>query len=201
MNHVIFRSLLGLLIITSLMACDKKDGPPAPSATVSVPAAAPAALQAAAVPASQVRQASLDCDDRRILLEASCSPLNGPSLLACTKQSLTVTALPGETVKAARQFVPQPAADGEPPLVEEKISALSCERASTSARYIVADMFNGGNCEECEWQEVYDWDGKLVASNRDRKNPAPLFKDLAGDAKERVIGKKEFDGFYAGTPR
>ena len=110
-------------------------------------------------------------------------------------------ARPGGAVKGSRQFTPQPAVDGDPPLVEEKIGALSCERSSTGARYIVANMFNGGNCEECEWQEVYDWDGKLVASNRDRKKPDPLFKELAGDTAERVIGKKDLDGFYAGPPR
>jgi hypothetical protein len=211
MNHTISRTLLSLLIVSALAACDKKDVPqPAPAsraiaAAVPVPAPAAAASAAAdAAPAAlggQVKKAALDCDDRTIVLEATCSPLNGPGILACTKQSLTVMERPGGTVKAARQFAPQPTVDGDPPLVEEKIGTLSCERAKTATRYIVANMFNGGNCEECEWQEVYDWNGKLVASNRDRKNPDPLFKELDGDAKERVIGKKELDGFYATPPQ
>lgn len=165
---------------------------------------APAAAPGDAAPAaltSEVKKAALDCDDRTIVLEATCNPLNGPGILACTKQSLTVLERPGGTVKAARQFAAQPAVDGDPPLVEEKIGTLSCERTKTATRYIVANMFNGGNCEECEWQEMYDWNGKLVASNRDRKNPDPLFKELDGDAKERVIGKKELDGFYATQPQ
>jgi predicted small lipoprotein YifL len=208
MNHVISRSLLVLLIVTSLAACDKKDEPPAPPASVPAPAAAPVQVTssapvdaAPAVPASQVKKASLDCDDRTIVLEATCSPLNGPSILACTKQSLTVMTRPGGAVQAARHFTPQPAADGDPPLVDEKISALSCERSNTASRYIVADMFNGGNCAECEWQEVYDWDGNLVASNRDRKKTDPVFNSLVGDARDRAIGKKELDGFYVAAPR
>lgn len=208
MNQTISRTLLGLLIVSALAACDKKGvAQPASAnlaiatpATTATPALAPAEPVPATV-ATQVKKAVLDCDDRTIVLEATCSPLNGPSILACTKQSLTVMDRPVGTVKAARQFVPQPAVDGDPPLVEEKIGALSCERSTKAARYIVANMFNGGNCEECEWQEVYDWNGKLVASNRDRKNPDPLFKELDGDAKERVIGKKELDGFYAGPPQ
>jgi predicted small lipoprotein YifL len=208
MNHVISRSLIVLFVVTSLAACDKKHELPAPPASVPAPAATPVQVTSSApveaaptVPPSQVKKASLDCDDRTIVLEATCSPLNGPSILACTKQSLTVMTRPGGAVQAVRQFTPQPAADGDPPLVEEKISALSCERANTASRYIVADMFNGGNCEECEWQEVYDWDGNLVASNRDRNKTDPLFKNLAGDASDRVIGKKELDGFYVVGPR
>lgn len=202
MKLFVSRTLPGLLVMSLLAACNK--APPAVPATVAAPAVtpAPAPAQAPSAPAAaQVKNATLDCDDRTIVLEATCSALNSPSMLDCTKQSLTVMERPGGAVRGARAFTPQPAVDGDPPLVEEKIGALSCERASTAARYIVANMFNGGNCEECEWQEVYDWDGKLVASNRDRKNPAPLFKELAGDARERVIGKKELDGFYAGPPR
>ena len=204
MNHAISRRLLALLLVSALAACDKKEVPAVAPASVAAPAAvAPTPVETAPAPvaASHVKQATLDCDDRTIVLEASCSALNGPGMLACTSQSLTVKEGPAGTAKGTRQFTPQPAVDGDPPLVEEKIAALSCERSSTAARYIVADMFNGGNCEECEWQDVYDWDGKLVASNRDRKNPDPLFKTLGGDAAERVIGKKELDGFYAGTPR
>jgi len=202
MNHLISRSLLGLFLVSALAACDKKEVAPAAPATVAAPIASPAPADTAPVAArGQVKRATLDCDDRTIALAATCSPLNGAGLLACTEQSLTVTERPGGAVKGARQFTPQPAVDGDPPLVEEKIGALSCERSSTAKRYIVADMFNGGNCEECEWQEVYDWDGKLVASNRDRKKPDPLFKELAGGASERVIGKKDLDGLYAGPPR
>lgn len=207
MNHVISRRLLGLLLVSALAACDKKEVPPPATASVIASASAPAPAPVAAAPTataavtSQVKQATLDCDDRTIVLEATCSAFNSPSMLDCTKQTLTVTERPGGAIKAARQFTPQPAVDGDPPLIEEKISALSCERSSKAARYIVANMFNGGNCEECEWQEVYDWDGKLVASNRDRKKPDPLFKELGGDAKDRVIGKKELDGLYAGPPR
>jgi hypothetical protein len=200
MNSVNFRPLLGLLIVSTLAACNKT--PPAAPVSVAVPAAAPAPAPVVPAPvAAQVKKTTLDCDDRTIVLEATCSALNSPNMLDCTKQSLTVMERPGGAVRGTRAFTPQPAVDGDPPLVEEKIGGLSCERASTAARYIVANMFNGGNCEECEWQEVYDWNGKLVASNRDRKNPAPLFKELAGDARERVVAKKELDGFYAGPPR
>jgi len=55
-------------------------------------------------------------------------------------------------------------------MAEEKIGALTCTRSATGERYIVAEMFDGGHCEQCEWNEVYDWHGKLARSRRDRSS-------------------------------
>lgn len=145
----------------------------------------------------------LDCDDRSIIVEATCSPLNGPRMLACTAQSLTVSSHPGGEVKSVRRFMPQPGADGDPPLVEEKVGTLSCLRTEANERYIVASMYNGGNCEQCEWHEAYDWTGRLVASDRDRNKTNAVLGELLTDSSRHgssVIAKKELVGFYSATP-
>lgn len=153
-----------------------------------------------AAPAAGVKTASLDCDDRTVVLDATCGPVDGLRTLACTRQTLTVKARPGGAVKAARQFAPQPATDGDPPFVEEKIGVLSCVRAPDAARYIVAELSNGGNCAQCEWREVYDWDGKLVASSRARGKPNAVLKQVQ-DGAGAPIGKLGLDSFYARPPR
>lgn len=218
--------LLGLLLASALAACSGKKEAPASAtaqpaadnaaATRAAPAAPVAALPADAAAAGAApadaagalaeiaKKASLDCDDRTIVLEASCTDLNGPRVLACTRQSLSVLDRASGAAKSTRQFAPQPAQDGDPPLVEEKVGTLACARAGTGERYIVASMYNGGNCEQCEWHEAYDWDGKLVASDRDRSKPDTLMADLLAARKQKpdaIIASKELTGFYSALPQ
>jgi hypothetical protein len=123
---------------------------------------------------------------------------------ASTRQSLTVLDRTSGDVKTARQFAPQPPADGDPALVAEMVDALACPRTGTNERYIVASMSNGGNCEQCEWHEAYDWDGKLIASDRDRSKPSALLAGLLAAQKQQpdaVIAQKELDDFYSGLPQ
>jgi hypothetical protein len=215
MNSTIPHHLLGLLLVSALAACSgKKDvPPPAPAAapsTESTATAAPTPPQAPAAPAAaeaakiSMKKATLDCEDRTVVLEATCTDLYGPRMLACTKQSLAVTDRASGAVKSLRRFEAQPGSDGDPPTVEEKIGALSCIRSSTNERYIVADMYNGGNCEQCEWHELYDWDGKLVASDRDRSKRNLVLNELGADLQhksDRLIGQTELENFYSDTPQ
>jgi hypothetical protein len=191
MNRMTTYRSLGLLIAITLAACSgKKDAPsPAP---------------AAAGPRAESKKATLDCDDRTVVLEATCVDLYGPQMLACTKQSLAVVEHASSATQSVRAFATHPGTDGDPATVEEKIGALACVRGADNGRYIVADLFNGGNCEQCEWHELYDWNGKLVGSDRDRKKPNALLTELVNNLPGKagqVIARKELDGFYsAGTP-
>jgi hypothetical protein len=225
MIDLIPQRLLGVLMLAALAACSgKKDvpppvaavqppaqaapavTPPPPAQTASASASAPAqtaADNAASNPAI-LKKASLDCEDRTIVLEATCSDVYGPRLLACSKQTLTVMDRASHAVQTAREFKPVPGTDDDPPMIDEKIGTLSCTRSQAGERYIVAAMFNGGNCEECEWHELYDWDGKLIGSDRDRKKPNALLNKLADDLYERpdgAIARNELKGFYSENPQ
>jgi len=213
--------LPGVLLIAVLAACSgKKDLPPPvasqpPTQTTPAPATPPAPAVQAEAPASAdadsagsnpaiVKKATLDCDDRTVSLEATCSNVYGPRLLACSKQSLTVMDRASQLVKTTREFKPAPGTGDDPPMIDEKIGTLSCTRSQAGGRYIVAAMFNGGNCEECEWNDLYDWDGKLIGSDRDRKKPNALLKELAADVRQRpdgIIARDELEGFYSESPR
>lgn len=212
MNQTTSYRLLSVLLACALAACsEKKDAPLPPAgepaaqaaaapATPSAAPAAPAEAAASTAPPAIAKKATLDCDDRTIVLEANCSALYGPGLLACDTQSLTFIERTDGATKSVRRFNPQPARAGDPPQVEEKIGTLSCVKSDTNERYVVANMFNGGNCPECEWNEAYDWNGKLVATDRDRSKPNALLDGLVSavdQSGERLIGNKALDGFYS----
>jgi hypothetical protein len=148
-----------------------------------------------------VKHAELDCEDRKIVLDATCSDLYGPELLACSRQSLTFLDSAGGKEIGHRQFDASRHDGDTHEMVEEKFGALTCTRAASGERYVVAEMFNGGNCEQCEWTDVYDWQGKLAGSNRDRSKPDKLVADLVSTAKNpgQRIWHSELEGFYSNT--
>ena len=102
--------------------------------------------------------------------------------------------------KSAYESFAHPKHDGDTrAVVEEKIAALTCTRSTSGERHIVTEMFNGGDCEQCEWNEVYDWQGKLVGSSRDRSKPNKLVANLVSTSRntEHVIGRSELAHFYS----
>lgn len=112
------------------------------------------------------RTATLQCEDRKIVLEASCMSVDGERLLSCTRQSLSVIDSGSGKKLNTRDFPTAKADAGGLALVEDTFGEVSCVTTASSERFIVATMDNGGNCDECEWTEVYSWDGKLLGADR-----------------------------------
>lgn len=210
MNDLMTRRLAALLCASLLAACSDKHADPAPAASApAAPAPAPAAAPAAApsapaaasadasAPVEHAQHAELVCDDRKIVLDATCSNVYGPELMACTRQSLTFLDSASGREAGKREYTPVKG-DG-PPMIEEKVGALTCTRTASGERYVVAEMFNGGNCEQCEWHDVYDWQGKLVGSDRDRAKTDKRVEGIvsAAAAPGQAFGHEELDNFYS----
>jgi len=195
MNHTIPCRLAALLCACALAACSDKHAAQSVAASASLAASDP--VKPAAT--EYVKHTELDCDDRKIVLDATCSNLYGPELMACSRQSLTVLDSANGKEIGKRDFDAKQHDGDTRAMVEEKIGSLVCMRSASGERYIVAGMFNGGNCEQCEWDEVYDWQGKLAGSTRDRSKPNKPVADLVSTAqnKEHVIGRSELEHFYS----
>jgi hypothetical protein len=212
MNDILTRRLAALLCACALAACSDKhpaaapaaSAPPAP-APAAIPAPGPAtaaaapASAAASVPVEHAQHAELACDDRKIVLDATCSNVYGPELMACTRQSLTFLDSASGRETGKRDYTVAKGDGDGPPMIDEKVGALTCTHTASGERYVVADMFNGGNCEQCEWHEVYDWQGKLVGSDRDRGKTDKRVADIvsAATAPEQAIGHVGLENFYA----
>lgn len=195
----------GLFAVAALQACSDKTvtAPaavlvPAPSA-----AAAPAPAPVPATPALLARSATLQCADRKIDLEATCLDLNGSRLLACTHQTLTVSDSATGKKLNAREFAPEKAQGSDPAVVADQFSDISCVTTKSDEKFIVATMGNGGNCEACEWVDVYSWDGALIGSDRAKDEKVNGVKEAvaaAFDPQNPPIGKSELPRFYS-APR
>jgi hypothetical protein len=195
MNATLTRRLAALLCACALAACFEKHPAPVPPATSAAPASAPAA----SAPVEYAKHAVLDCDDRKIVLDATCSNVYSPVLMACSRQSLAFQDSAAGREVGKRDFAVVKGDGDTPAMVEEKVGALTCTRSASGERYVVADMFNGGNCEQCEWHDVYDWEGKLVGSDRDRGKTDQRVADVvsAATATGQAFGHDELPDFYA----
>jgi hypothetical protein len=145
------------------------------------------------------KHAALQCADRRVELEASCFRYVG-NMLACTRQSLQFTGTDGK-VAGSRVFTPQPQEEGDDyPPIEEKVGTLSCVETKNKQHFVVASMFNGGNCPQCEWTDVYSLDGVLLGSTRDRKNRTAdvtaALEALRDNQVKRVLNQEPLRGLY-----
>lgn len=160
-------------------------------AALSIPALAAAPLQS--------KHAALQCADRRVELQADCFVYAGHTL-ACTRQSLRFSGEGGKTL-GTREFTPMPKEEGDDyPAIEEKVGTLSCIETRDKQQFVVASMFNGGNCPQCEWTDVYSMDGALLGSTRDRNRKSPALtaalEALRDKQVRRVLKQEPLTGFY-----
>lgn len=201
-----------LLALSLLQACSDK--------TVNAPASASAAASAAvaavpavvAAPAPELvkntkpisKGATMECADRKVVLESTCLEAVGDALLQCTRQTLAVSDNATEKVLNTRTFATQAPKGDVPALVEEKIAEMTCVTSKAGQKYIVTAMINGATCETCEWNEVYSWDGVLVGSDRDKKIKLPAVDEAVGAVADkdvdRVTGSNDMAGFYSEVP-
>jgi hypothetical protein len=187
-----------LLALSTLQACSEK--------TVTAPAPAVVAAPAPAIQASKklkplAKAATMQCGERTVVLEASCLDLSGPDMLQCTRQTLAVSDSASGKVLNTRSYTPVAAVADVPALIDEKVGEMSCVTTAAGAKYIVTNMFNGGSCEACEWNEVYGWDGAYLGSDRDKQKKIPAVDDAVAAINEkdvdRVTGMNDVAGFYS----
>ena len=174
-------------------------GPVTPTAAVAVAAAEKSAPGKKLKPIPKA--ATMECGERKVVLEASCLDLAGPQLLHCTKQSLVISETVSGKVLNTRNFEPVKGDGSAPDIINEKVAEMTCVTTKAGAKYIVTGMFNGSNCPACEWNEVYGWDGVFVGSDRDKGKKVPAV-DTAVEAITKkevgvVSGVNDMAGYYA----
>ncbi len=203
----------GLAMVLALQGCSEKTvTAPAAIKPAPVVAAAPAPVVAAMeeepepemrAPKSHIRKANLQCAGRQINVTATCMDLDDSGKLSCTAQRFAVSdSIEGKELHA-RVFEPGKASDNNVGTIDAEYHEISCVTAKSSEKYIVAYMnrAGGGNCKECEWVDVYTWDGELLG-NEDKAvdvSKIPAIKEASAaafDPKVPVMAKIALDSFY-----
>lgn len=149
----------------------------------------------------QEKSVSMQCADRKITVEAACFQYVGTSM-ACTRQSISFFGADGKPL-GARVFPAKPLKGANYPVVPEQFGDVNCVETKAKEQFIVATMDNGGNCDECEWNDVYSLDGTLVGSTRDKKKSNAALKaaiDATFDQHAKhVLNHQYLDQLYENT--
>lgn len=139
------------------------------------------------------RSAAMQCADRKIELKADCFKQEGIPGLSCTRQRLSIIDAGTGRELGSQTFQPAPLQKGDAyPLISEQLGEVSCKETPAKEKFIVIMMSNGGNCDQCEWQQLYTWDGKVLGSSNDAK------KDPASSAALKGIENKKSKSLGSG---
>jgi hypothetical protein len=66
--------------------------------------------------------------------------------------------------------------DFEPlPILDALVWKIACVKGYKKS-YLIIGYYNGGNCPECEWYEIFDLDGNKLASTKEIKGSYENFK-------------------------
>ena len=136
----------------------------------------------------QEKNISMQCADRKITVEATCFQYAG-SIMACTRQSIRFFGADGKPL-GARVFPAKSLKGADYPVIPEQFGELSCVETKTKEKFVVATMDNGGNCDQCEWNDVYSLDGTFVGSTLDKKKRSDSLKaavDAAYDPRVKHV--------------
>jgi hypothetical protein len=149
----------------------------------------------------QAKNVSMQCADRKITIEATCFQYAG-SIMACTRQAIRFFSADGKPL-GARVFPAKPLKGADYPVIPEQFGDLSCVETKTKEKFVVATMDNGGNCDQCEWNDVYSLDGTLVGSTLDKKKASDSLKaavDAAYDPHvKHVLNHQDLNRLYENT--
>jgi hypothetical protein len=157
------------------------------------------AASAGTKPALRPRSAALQCVDRKIDLKASCYEESGYPGLSCTSQRLSIIDSASGREIGGQSYKPAPLQAGDAyPIVAEKVSDVICAETQAKQKVVVAKVSNGGNCAQCEWADVYAWDGTLIGSDRDKNKKTEVGEAVkaAFDKKARKLGQGDLSGVY-----
>jgi len=157
---------------------------------------------AATKPAVRPRSAALQCVDRKIELKAGCYKEDGYPGLSCTSQRLSISDSASGREVGGQSYKPAPLQTGDAyPIVAEKVSEVICAETPAKQKVIVVKISSGGNCAQCEWADVYSWDGAFIGSDRDKKKN-PVAGDAvktAFDQKAKKLGMGDLSSVYFGN--
>jgi hypothetical protein len=138
------------------------------------------------------RSSAMQCAERKIELKGDCFKQDGIAGLSCTRQRLSISDAGTGQELASQTFKPMPLQSGDAyPMVAERLSDVTCIETPARERLIVIMMSKGGNCAQCEWQQLYTWDGKVLGSSLDARQDPAISAALKGaeSKKARKLGQ------------
>jgi hypothetical protein len=124
------------------------------------------------------------CDDTKVTIISDCDRDELPPYFpSCNKQSIMFSRQGKDiTVKASGKLTS--VRDGKGRVIgkwlDAVISSVACVQGKNK-HYLLLSYYTGGNCEQCEWYDIYDLNGSRLAggsSRNDKRKTNATYKKL-----------------------
>jgi hypothetical protein len=128
----------------------------------------------------------LSCGDTKVKAFTTCTDEAGPPVSNCTEQRfLVVNRQTGASVKI--QVSGRRSTERAPTALGGLAMDWACIRGKTGP-YVIMGCWSGGNCETCEWHEVFDSKGRRVLTNKTDEATRTDRETTRFDRKWRLLG-------------
>ena len=111
----------------------------------------------------------LECGGTKVVAETTCTADSKPTFKTCTKQTISFKDMKkgGEIIKKIHNENLGGADERVGKNIDAFIWRWACVRGKDRS-YLVLEFATGGSCAGCEWDEIYQIDGKKVASKKSK---------------------------------
>ncbi len=116
-------------------------------------------VEAASGDQPYIKSAELLCDGTKVAVTTLCSDDSSLVYPKCQSQSLAFTNLATNKVVTTRSTQAITVKMFGSEMIDGLAGSWACLKGKNNT-YLVVRFYNGGNCEECEWLEIYDLDGR-----------------------------------------
>jgi hypothetical protein len=116
--------------------------------------------------AAYAKKSQLTCKDVNVVLTTNCVSENGRNVPDCQKQQFSFGNLKTgqiRIVEASGKLMIRDAATAKA-TIDGLASSWACIKGHADS-YVVVGYYNGGNCEQCEWYEIYSKEGQALTPN------------------------------------
>ena len=123
------------------------------------------------------------CNDAKVTIVSVCDKESFGPFPFCTQQNITLSKQGKKIpIKADGKLTPEHDRNGKitAHLLDAVVSGIACVKGKDKD-YILMSYYTGGNCEQCEWYNIYDLDGHRLAGGSSRgakKKFSSIYKKL-----------------------
>ncbi len=112
-----------------------------------------------------VKSTEIKCENINVQIKTQClSDSKGPFPF-CISQEILLTRATDARIIRIPTSAKLTKTDFEPlPTLDALVSEIACVKGYKKS-YLLIGYYTGGNCDECEWYEIFDLDGNKLASS------------------------------------
>jgi len=139
-----------------------------------------------------VKSTEIKCENIIVQIKTQClNESEGPFPYCVSQEILLTSANDARSIRipASGQLILIKENNKSIRILDVLVSAIACVKGYKKS-YLIIGYYTGGNCDECEWDEIFDLDGNKLASSRKIKGLEGSYEKFNKTYEELGLPKK-----------